>query len=172
MKRSLALILTLAAMLGGCAAPEPWVKPHERERLADRIIASQLEKLKLQGTYKVEKIGPHRQVLTDIVIGNAGSPDFTAERAEIAIEPRFGIPTIEAVTLTRPRIYGTYRNGKLSFGALDPVLFKPDQAKQPFRLPDLVFQVLAGATLAAAFIPTFSRVQLRAGEDAAWRLAA
>ena len=40
-----------------------------------------------------------------------------------------------------------------------------------FRLPDLVFQVLAGATLAAAFIPTFSRVQLRAGEDAAWRLA-
>src|SRR3990170_6547699 len=41
-----------------------------------------------------------------------------------------------------------------------------------FRLPDLVFQVLAGATLAAAFIPTFSRVQLRAGEAAAWRLAA
>jgi putative peptidoglycan lipid II flippase len=40
-----------------------------------------------------------------------------------------------------------------------------------FRLPDLVFQVLAGATLAAAFIPTFSRVQLRAGEEAAWRLA-
>jgi putative peptidoglycan lipid II flippase len=40
-----------------------------------------------------------------------------------------------------------------------------------FRLPDLVFQVLAGATLAAAFIPTFSRVQLRSGEDAAWRLA-
>lgn len=41
-----------------------------------------------------------------------------------------------------------------------------------FRLPDLVFQVLAGATLAAAFIPTFSRVQLRLGEEAAWRLAA
>ena len=40
-----------------------------------------------------------------------------------------------------------------------------------FRLPDLVFQVLAGATLAAAFIPTFSRVQLRSGEEAAWRLA-
>lgn len=41
-----------------------------------------------------------------------------------------------------------------------------------FRLPDLVFQVLAGATLASAFIPTFSRVQLRLGEEAAWRLAA
>jgi len=40
-----------------------------------------------------------------------------------------------------------------------------------FRLPDLVFQLLAGATLAAAFIPTFSRVHLRAGEEQAWRLA-
>ncbi|MEI6666321.1 MAG: murein biosynthesis integral membrane protein MurJ [Chloroflexota bacterium] len=40
-----------------------------------------------------------------------------------------------------------------------------------FRLPDLVFQVLAGATLSAAFIPTFSRVRMRNGEQAAWRLA-
>jgi len=40
-----------------------------------------------------------------------------------------------------------------------------------FRLPDLVFQVLAGATLSAAFIPTFSRVRLRFGEQAAWDLA-
>ena len=40
-----------------------------------------------------------------------------------------------------------------------------------FRLPDLVFQVLAGATLSAAFIPTFARVGLRGGEEASWRLA-
>ncbi|MEX2031831.1 MAG: lipid II flippase MurJ, partial [Dehalococcoidia bacterium] len=40
-----------------------------------------------------------------------------------------------------------------------------------FRLPDLVFQLLAGATLSAAFIPTFSRVLLRQGEEASWRLA-
>jgi putative peptidoglycan lipid II flippase len=40
-----------------------------------------------------------------------------------------------------------------------------------FRLPDLVFQLLAGATLASAFIPTFAGVQAREGEAAAWRLA-
>ena len=40
-----------------------------------------------------------------------------------------------------------------------------------FRLPDLVFQVLAGATLSAAFIPTYSRMRLRNGEQAGWRLA-
>jgi putative peptidoglycan lipid II flippase len=40
-----------------------------------------------------------------------------------------------------------------------------------FRLPDLVFQLLAGATLASAFIPTFTVVRSRRGEEAAWRLA-
>jgi hypothetical protein len=25
-------------LLGGCAVPEPWVKPYERERLADPIM--------------------------------------------------------------------------------------------------------------------------------------
>lgn len=27
-----------AAPLSGCAAPEPWVKPYERERLADPLM--------------------------------------------------------------------------------------------------------------------------------------
>jgi putative peptidoglycan lipid II flippase len=40
-----------------------------------------------------------------------------------------------------------------------------------FRLPDLVFQLLAGATLASAFIPTFARVDARDGAAAGWRLA-
>jgi putative peptidoglycan lipid II flippase len=40
-----------------------------------------------------------------------------------------------------------------------------------FRLPDLVFQLLAGATLASAFIPTFAGIRTRDGEAAAWRLA-
>ncbi len=39
------------------------------------------------------------------------------------------------------------------------------------RLPDLVFQLLAGATLASAFIPVYARVLQQRGERAAWRLA-
>ncbi len=39
------------------------------------------------------------------------------------------------------------------------------------RIPDLLFQVIAGATLASAFIPTFARVRSRRGEEASWRLA-
>ena len=40
-----------------------------------------------------------------------------------------------------------------------------------FRLPDMVFQVLAGATLASAFIPVFSRYFTRQSREDAWRLA-
>ncbi len=39
------------------------------------------------------------------------------------------------------------------------------------RLPDLVFQLLAGATLASAFIPVYTRVLHGRGEREAWRLA-
>ncbi len=40
-----------------------------------------------------------------------------------------------------------------------------------FRLPDLIFLVLAGATLGSAFIPTFARHIAQRDEEAAWRLA-
>lgn len=40
-----------------------------------------------------------------------------------------------------------------------------------FRLPDLVFQLLAGATLSAAFIPVFARVSMNQGPEGAWLLA-
>ncbi|MBG93243.1 MAG: murein biosynthesis integral membrane protein MurJ [Chloroflexi bacterium] len=40
-----------------------------------------------------------------------------------------------------------------------------------FRIPDLIFQLIAGATLSAAFIPIFSRVYFESGPIDAWRLA-
>ena len=40
-----------------------------------------------------------------------------------------------------------------------------------FRVPDLIFQVLAGATLGSAFIPVFTRLYRRENADSAWRLA-
>lgn len=39
-----------------------------------------------------------------------------------------------------------------------------------FRLPDLLFQIIAGAALASAFIPTFARFQAAGEEDEAWLL--
>ncbi|MBS0373280.1 MAG: DUF4266 domain-containing protein [Proteobacteria bacterium] len=35
----IALLLSLAVNAAGCAGVQPWVKPYERERLADRVMA-------------------------------------------------------------------------------------------------------------------------------------
>ena len=40
-----------------------------------------------------------------------------------------------------------------------------------FNVPDLIFQVLAGATLGSAFIPVFARLYRRESDDRAWELA-
>jgi putative peptidoglycan lipid II flippase len=69
--------------------------------------------------------------------------------------------------------------GSRVLGLLRSVIIAHTYGTQPeldayfvaFRLPDLVFQLLAGATLASAFIPTFAGVRTRDGEDAAWKLA-
>lgn len=37
--RFILALLASAAVLGGCTNIEPWVKPYERERLADPIMA-------------------------------------------------------------------------------------------------------------------------------------
>ena len=45
MKTALRLLPLLAALLGGCAPLEPWVKPYERERLADPIMQTKRDAL-------------------------------------------------------------------------------------------------------------------------------
>ena len=49
-RAALAAALILAAALGGCAPIEPWVKPYEREHLADPIMA--LSRNSIAATYR------------------------------------------------------------------------------------------------------------------------
>jgi len=48
--RTLLGVLALAAGLGGCSSIEPWVKPYEREHLADPIMA--LSRDSIAATYR------------------------------------------------------------------------------------------------------------------------
>lgn len=114
-----------------------------REKIADNVIAGQLEQLGLPGTYRIDSIGPRRQVISNIVIGDPRRPDLTIERVEVEIEPRLGFPVIGAITLVRPRLHGTLAKGKASFGSLDRVIYR-DTGKEPFRLPDLAVTVVDG----------------------------
>lgn len=127
-RRGVAVVLVLLVM----ALALVW---WQREKLAHRVIGGQLEQYQLPATYKLEQVGPLTQVLTDVVLGDPAKPDFTAERVEITIKPTFGLPTIGSVRLVRPRLYGSYREGRLTFGTLDKAIFAPGAA--PPGLPDL-----------------------------------
>jgi hypothetical protein len=56
-RRALALMLVGGmAMLAGCAFPEPWVKPYERERLADPIMKQSREALSAKHSEHVHDV--------------------------------------------------------------------------------------------------------------------
>ena len=116
-----------------------WVS---RDDIADNVIAGQLADMGLPATYRIERIGADRQVLTDVVIGDPRRPDLTIERVEVRTRLAWGLPGIGRVTLVRPRLQGRYLGGKFSFGSLDKVLFTGSKA--PFRLPDLDLAIRDG----------------------------
>lgn len=116
-----------------------------RERIADDFLSGQLEQLGLPAQYEIESIGPDRQVLRNVVIGDPQKPDLTIERAVVATKLRFGLPGIGRITLERPRLFGVYRDGRLSFGSLDPLIFTGSE--EPFRLPDYDIALIDGRGL-------------------------
>ena len=56
MKRSLAFVFVLAVLSSGCSTIEPWVKPYEREKLADPIMQWQGDLLASKNSQHVRDI--------------------------------------------------------------------------------------------------------------------
>lgn len=129
----LALLVTLVVA---------WLR---REDIAQQLITDTLADYGLEATYDIESIEPGAQVLTNIVIGDPDSPDMTIERAEIRIEPRLGLPGVSHLILVGPRLFGTYVDGVLSFGALDPLIFTGEEG--PFEFPNLRLTLSDGRAL-------------------------
>lgn len=116
-----------------------------RERIVDDIIRGQLEAYDIPASYTIERVGGQKQILTDVVLGDPRAPDFTAERVIVTLRHRFGVPEIGGVTLVEPRIYGSYVDGKISFGSLDPMVFAPSD--KPTALPNLNLAIRDGRGL-------------------------
>lgn len=135
------VLLPLLLVLG-LAFVAFWI---QRKDIAGNVIGNYLRSHHVQATYRIEHVGGTRQVLSQIVIGDPKHPNLTIERAEVVVRYRLGFPGIARLILTKPRLYGTYLGGKMSFGALDPLLFTGK--KQPFQLPDYVLELHDGRAL-------------------------
>ncbi|MGB7374866.1 intermembrane phospholipid transport protein YdbH family protein [Pontixanthobacter sp.] len=106
-----------------------------REDIARDLIGEELARLGVPATYDVAEISPDRQVLTNIIIGDPANPDLTIERVEAELIYGLGPPELGRITLIKPRLFGSYRDGRLSFGALDTVVFA--ESDEPPGLPAL-----------------------------------
>jgi hypothetical protein len=135
------VLLALAALLS-LGVLIAWIS---REDLADSLISSELAKRGIQATYEIESISGHREVLRNVVVGDPKRPDLTIERAEVTIGYGLWLPRIESVRVVRPRLFGTYIDGKLSFGAFDPLLFEGE--KRAFEFPDMRLTLIDGRAL-------------------------
>jgi hypothetical protein len=118
-----------------------------RERIAGNVIGNALASRNIHATYKIDQIGPRTQILRDIVVGDPDHPDLTVERAIVRIRLRFGYPAVSRITLIRPRLFGTYLGGTLSFGELDPLIFEKRVPKRAFELPNLNLAIEDGRAL-------------------------
>ncbi|MFZ1742900.1 MAG: YdbH domain-containing protein [Pontixanthobacter sp.] len=117
----------------------------QREKIARDLIGEQLAGLDLPVTYDVSVISTERQVLENIVVGDPVRPDLTIERIDVELAYGFGIPEIGRIIVTKPRLFGSYRKGKLSFGSLDRVLF--DNARESTGFPALDIKLVDGRGL-------------------------
>ncbi|WP_100261073.1 intermembrane phospholipid transport protein YdbH family protein [Qipengyuania seohaensis] len=116
-----------------------------RVSIADDFIRDQLDASGIDGAYEIERIGGQTQILSNVVIGDPERPDFTAEKVILQLQHRIGLPDVGSVELVGARLFGTYRNGELSFGSLDPIIF--DDSGASTGLPDLLLVIRDGRGL-------------------------
>lgn len=113
-----------------------------REVIAGDIIDDTLDSYGLEARYEIESIDPQKQVIRNLSIGDPDAPDLTIDRVVVHLAYGFGTPEIGRVEVLGARLFGSYRDGALSFGALDPVLFA--ESDEPAGLPQLDVTVTDG----------------------------
>lgn len=68
----LALAMLALTTLAGCALPEPWVKPYERERLADPLMKPQRDALSAKHLEHVREVREASRGGTGVQGGGCG----------------------------------------------------------------------------------------------------
>ncbi|MFT3976985.1 MAG: hypothetical protein QM688_07725, partial [Sphingomonas bacterium] len=121
--------------LGGVAVVALGVAWLERVPIATGLIDRQLSRSGVAARYRVVQLGPGRQRLTDVVIGDPADPDLVADWVETRTAFGLSGPYLAGVRAGHVRLRARLADGKLSLGALDRLL--PSGGGGRFALPTL-----------------------------------
>lgn len=104
-----------------------------RERIARDVIDDYLAERRVPATYRIVSLTPDRQVVENLVLGDPARPDLTVRRMVIDLGVGWSGPEVRRVSLEGVRLFASYRAGRFSLGALDPLVFTGSTA--PPALP-------------------------------------
>lgn len=119
--------IAAVALVGGSAS---WIS---RERLVGDVIDDYLAESGVVARYDIVSITPRTQVIENLVIGDPARPDLFVRRLVVELGVGWAGPEVRRVTLEGARVRASYTAGKLSLGALDPLIFT--DSTEPPALP-------------------------------------
>lgn len=129
-KRWRALVLLLILFAGAIAIL--WV---QRRSIAADVIDREIARRGVPARYTVADIGFARQKLTNVVLGDPRDPDLVADWVIVRTRIGTGGAEVTGVDAGNVRVRARWRNGALSFGAIDRLL--PPPSGKAFALPAL-----------------------------------
>jgi hypothetical protein len=130
--RSLAVLILLALL----AAAIAWAM---RKDIARNYADAEIKRRGIPARYQITEIGPSRQRLEKISLGDPANPDLTADWAEVVTATGFAGVSIKMVRAGGVRLKGKLVEGRATFGALDKLL--PPPSDKPFALPDFMLEL-------------------------------
>jgi translocation and assembly module TamB len=125
--RSLAVLILLALI----AAAIAWAM---RKDIARNYADAEIKRRGIPARYQITEIGPSRQRLEKISLGDPANPDLTADWAEVITATGFLGVSVKMVRAGGVRLKGKLVDGGARFGAIDKLL--PPPSDKPFALPD------------------------------------
>lgn len=103
-----------------------------REQIARNVIDDALTGSGLEARYEIAQLGPERQVVRNLVIGDPEAPNLTIERVVSHISYGWNGPSVTKVEIHGARAYANYRDGQFSMGSLDELLFTESDERTEF----------------------------------------
>ncbi|MFN4019390.1 MAG: YdbH domain-containing protein [Erythrobacter sp.] len=105
----------------------------DRERIAGDFLDDYLRENGVAASYDIVAISPETQVIENLVVGDPARPDLTARRMVVELGVGWQGPEVRRVRIEGARLFGSYRGGTFSLGALDRLI--STDSKEPPRLP-------------------------------------